>query len=139
VRGSQDIATVVKKHLKDNAFNHKHILLYSDRCCGQNINIKMLLTLLKLVHDPDILANIIDHRFMVSGHLFLSNDSEFGLIESASKKVQHIYIPEDWVQIIKSSKQKNPHLKVINMKREEFLSTKTLEEAITNRKKTADG
>ena len=76
---------------------------------------------------------------MVSGYSFLANDSEFGLIESASKKKQHIYTPEDWVQIIKSSKQKNPHLKVINMKREEFLSTKTLEEAITNRKKTADG
>ena len=75
-RGSQEIATVVKKHLKDNTFNHKHIL-YSYSCCGQNRNIKMLLTFLKLVHDPDISANIIGHKFMVSGHSFLPNYSEF--------------------------------------------------------------
>lgn len=83
-RGSQDISSIVRKHLIQYASTHKHIILYSDACGGQNRNIKMALTLLKLVQSNEIQADIIDFKFMVSGHSYLPNDREFGIIEAAS-------------------------------------------------------
>lgn len=138
-RGSQDISAVVVKHIKKHAANHKHIILYSDSCGGQNRNIKMALSLLKVLHSEEISAETIDFKFLVSGHSFLPNDADFGVIESASKKVQHIYVPSDWSNIVKAAKRKVPKFNVVEMKREEFLSTLSLEEAITNRKKSTNG
>lgn len=62
-RGSQDIATYLVKHLKLYAGNHKHVIAYSDSCTGQNRNIKMSLSLLKLVQDPEVEINVIDLKF----------------------------------------------------------------------------
>ena len=50
----------------------------------------------------------IDLKFMVSGHSFLPNDSEFGIIETSSKKHQNIWVPQDWFDIIKNAKRKEP-------------------------------
>ena len=50
---------------------------------------------MKLVHDPDISTNVKEYNFMLSGHSFLPHDYELGLTKSASKKVQHIYKPEN--------------------------------------------
>ncbi|KAJ4429628.1 hypothetical protein ANN_21829 [Periplaneta americana] len=138
-RGSQEIASCIRSHLKMNASSHNHIILYSDACSGQNRNIKMALTLLKLVNDTEMQVEIIDHKFMVSGHSFLPNDADFGLIEKAASKTQYVYGPEDWFNVVKSAKRKEPKFEVIVMKRDNFISTNSLEQAITNRKQTIDG
>lgn len=95
----------------------------------------MALTLLKLAQQPDLKIETIDLKFLVSGHSFLPNDTEFGIIERESRKSQFIYVPDDWFKIIRSAKKKKPHFKVTLMSRNEFLSTKALENLITNRKK----
>lgn len=76
---------------------------------------------------------------MVSGHSYLPNDGEFGIIESASRRNAHIYSSDEWVEIIKNAKRKEPLFVVGNMKISDFLSTVALEKAITNRKKTSCG
>lgn len=138
-RGSQDIASCLVKHLKSHANTHESIILYSDSCTGQNRNIKTSLSLLKLVNDPSMNAQTIDLKFLVSGHSYLPNDADFGIIESASRKKSHIYNPKDWMDIAREAKKKAPKFEVIEMKREEFMSTKELESVIQNRKKTIDG
>lgn len=138
-RGSQDVASCVVKHLKEFAANHKHIILYSDSCTGQNRNIKMSLSLLKLVQDSNMAVDTIDLKFLVSGHSFLPNDADFGIIEKFSRKCPHIFSAQDWMKIAGEAKKKEPRFRVIEMKREEFKSTKTLESAIQNRKKTVTG
>lgn len=135
-RGSQDIATSLVKHLKTHAALQKHVIMYSDSCTGQNRNIKTTLSLLKLVQDPDTSIATIDHKFLVSGHSYLPNDGEFGIIESASRRHGQIYRPDQWVDIIKTAKRKEPYFVVTKMKNDEFLSTAVLEKSITNRKKT---
>uniref|UniRef100_A0A6P7GQ42 Uncharacterized protein LOC114345092 n=1 Tax=Diabrotica virgifera virgifera TaxID=50390 RepID=A0A6P7GQ42_DIAVI len=52
-RGSQDIASCLVKHLKQESSSYEHVIAYSDSCTGQNRNIKTSLSLLKLVQDPD--------------------------------------------------------------------------------------
>jgi hypothetical protein len=138
-RGSQDIASSLVKHIKEHAKNSKHVILYSDSCTGQNRNIKMALSLLQLTQDTGTSINTIDHKFLVSGHSFLPNDADFGVIESASQKHTQIFSPENWIEIIKNSKRKHPKFVVQELKHHDFLSTKNLEKNITNRKVTTDG
>lgn len=138
-RGSQDIASCLVKHLKTHATLEKHVILYSDSCTGQNRNIKTTLSLLKLLQVPDTRVDTIDHKFLVSGHSYLPNDAEFGIIESASCRVAQVYSPDQWVDIIKTAKRKEPYSVVTEMKNADFLSTVALENSTTIRKKTTCG
>lgn len=125
--------------MHEHARTFKQVVLFSDSCTGQNRNIKTSLTLLKLVQDPLLDMETIDLKFMIPGHSFLPNDTEFGIIERASKKHGIINVPDDWYNIIKTAKVKKPQFQVVKLEREEFLSTKPLEDSITNRKKDTEG
>lgn len=97
-----------------------------------------MLSLLKLVQSPDIKAESIEMKFLVIGHSYLPNDAKFAIIETHAKKTQMIYDPSDWYDIIKSCKKTDP-FEVIEMTHNDFLSTKILETAVTNRKQSTDG
>lgn len=85
-RGSQDLSSIVARHLKEKASKHKKLFLYTDVCGDQNKNIKMFLTLLKLVNSKNITIQSINQKFMVSGRTFLPNAAEFDLIEAPSSR-----------------------------------------------------
>lgn len=86
--------------------------------------------MLKIVQDPCIAAETIDMKCLVTGHSLLLNDSEFAVIKSFSKKHYNIFVLQDWFNIIK---RKQLHYEVIEMKKNDFLSTNAIEEAIPNR------
>ncbi|KAG8303535.1 hypothetical protein J6590_108456 [Homalodisca vitripennis] len=103
-RGSQEIASAILKHLSLHVSNQNHIIIYSDTCIGQNRNIKVALALMKFVQDsPSV--NIVEQKFLVSGHSYLPNDSDFGLIEQCAK-MKSIYIPDDWYSGMASARKK---------------------------------
>lgn len=131
-RGSQEISSCLVKHLSH--YPHKHVIIYSDTCTGQNRNIKMALSLLKLTQETCI--EVIDQKFMVSGHSYLPNDSDFGMIEQAAKK-KLIYTPDDWYSIIKTARKTNKFM-LIKMEQGDFFSVDALEKAITKRKKDTE-
>ena len=137
-RGSQEVASLLAKHIRQEAKKHTHVILYSDSCTGQNRNIKVASTLMNLVLDPKLSIKVIDHKFLVSGHSFLPNDQDFGVIESASRKCIQIFTPEDWLQVVKKAKTKKP-FEVFKVNTSNILSTKKLEEMLVNRKKTDAG
>ena len=126
-RGSQEISSCLTKYMKTYAANYEQIITYSNSCTGQNRNIKTVLSLLKLVQSTEIKAVSIEMKFLVSGHTYLPNDSDFAIIESCAKKNQNIFSPDNWYHIIKTCKKKD------------FLSTKPLEQSIINRKVTVTG
>lgn len=101
-RGSQEISACLTKHIKHNP--HKHIIIYSDTCSGQNRNINVALTLMKLL-TQETSVDIIDQKFMVPGHSYLPNDSDFGHIEKAARN-KIIYTPDDWYREILSARKK---------------------------------
>lgn len=136
-RGSQEVGSCILKHLK-KLRNHKHIIAYSDMCTGQNRNIKLALTWLKIVQSAENNADIIDHKFLLSGHSFLPNDSDFGVIEMALRKNNLMYVPQDYYETIKKCRKSNKFI-LTKMKREDFFSTKPLEEAIHKRLKNTSG
>lgn len=140
-RGSQEIASCLHKHFGTYLPKDTHkIILRSDACSGQNRNIKMSLMLKKFLCDWDHsdLTSIEQHFFM-SGHSYNSCDRSFGLIEKQKQVTETIYLPEHWVNVMKQAKKNEPKFVVVEMQKNDFFSSRPLEEQITNRKKTTSG
>lgn len=132
-RGSQEISSCLIKHIKIYAAQKKKITIYSDTCTGQNRNIKMSLALMKLVQSGEIEAEIIEQKFLVSGHSFLPNDADFGNVEQ-SVKGKTIYIPKQWYESMALARRKKKFI-VNEMTPEDFRSTSLLERSVTRRNK----
>ena len=62
----------------------QYITAYSDACGGQNRNRKMVLMWMHICNISEVQE--INHKFMTSGHSYLPNDSDFGLIERETRK-----------------------------------------------------
>lgn len=93
---------------------------------------------MNFLQDLDLKVKTIDHKFCVSGHLFLSSDHEFGIIESDSRKCSNIFTPNDWFDLRRKAKTKKS-FKVNKIETPEILSSKKIEEQLVSRKKTYDG
>ncbi|CAG4955519.1 unnamed protein product [Colias eurytheme] len=136
-RGPQEIGSCLLRYIKENVTTKK-LILYSDQCGGQNRNIKMAVLCQYITAHPDFVVESIDHKFFLSGHSYLACDQDFGLIEKKKKLFKNIFVPDDWDEVIKAARKKEPFV-VIKMKKEHFFSTKRLEMNITNRKITSEG
>ena len=62
---------------------------------------------------------------MISGELDLPNDKDFGSIEKANRRTQHVFSPEDWCNLIENARTKNP-FQVIRMTTEDFVATQNI-------------
>lgn len=72
-------------------------------------------------------------RYRQPGHSFLPNDDEFKDVECKLKKKQNLYTDVDYIQLMKSCRVNNP-FEIRRLCKDDFFSSKLLEEAITNRK-----
>lgn len=133
-RGAQEVGSGLFRHIMNDPDMQdcKSLILWSDSCGGQNRNIKIVL-MLKAILDVHPSLTKITLRFLTSGHSFLPNDTDFGDIECALKLQQRLYSPNDYINIMRGCRRKNP-LIVHRMEREHFYGTGRLEKAIVNRK-----
>lgn len=81
----------------------------------------------------DIPLKMIDVKFMVSGHSYLPNDSDFGVIEKSCQELENIYSPQQYLDIIRTCTF-NTTFMLHEMTYLNFISTKELETCVTNRK-----
>ena len=107
--------------------------MWSDACTGQNRNIKLPLYLMKFIQNNNNNVEIVDHKFMVSGHSYLPNDSDFGSIEMYAKNIIN-YTPEDWHTIVLQCRKINKFV-LTKITCNDFKSVVNLEQCITRRKK----
>ena len=137
-RGAQEVASCLIKYIETYVGREvTELNLWSDSCGGQNRNIKLTLLMKILLHNHPSLQ-VIRIRFLVSGHSFLPNDKDFGDIEKALKYHQRILTPEEYREVMRIARKKNP-LVVHEMKKELFFSVKPLEGMFVNRKVDIDG
>ena len=94
-RGSHEIGSCILKYLKLRASEATHLIVFSDACGGQNRNINIVCQWMYVVSNSDFAYSVVDHKFMISGHSYLPNGRDFGSIEKANHRTQHIFIPED--------------------------------------------
>jgi hypothetical protein len=85
------------------------LILWADSCGGQNRNIKITLLLKSALENHPSLEKIYI-RFLVSGHTFLPNVSDFSDIECALKHQQRLYMPEDYMRVMSSCRIKKKQI-----------------------------
>lgn len=100
-RGGNDIGSCIFHYLSNLPSEIKHVIMYSDCCPGQNKNsLFMAMCLIFLEQQQNI--DIIDHKFMVSGHSRMECDSDHARIEKSKKRFPTpIFHPHDWAQLIR--------------------------------------
>lgn len=85
-RGTQELGSCLKKYINNIIAPVKNLILWSDSCGGQNRSIKLVLMLIHVLQHHSSLETI-SLRYRLSGHSFLSNDSEFGDFECARESL----------------------------------------------------
>ena len=136
-RGAEDIGSCLLQYCLALAdVGIKTISAYSDSCGGQNRNHKIALIWMHICEISNI--EEINHKFLVCGHSYLPNDSDFGVIERATQKSCELYVPEQWCSIIEKCSRKNPYT-VVRMKQEMFVSVSDLVKRCTVRKTSLQG
>ncbi|XP_050309753.1 uncharacterized protein LOC126745792 isoform X1 [Anthonomus grandis grandis] len=133
-RGAQEVGSCLKNfidlHPKENI---RELVLWSDSCGGQNRNIKIVLLLKKILEKCWVALQKIQLKYLESGHSFLINDTDFGLIERPLKQQVRIYTLNDFKSIIEDCKTNNKFV-VQQMECNDFFSIEDIEKKITNRK-----
>lgn len=123
--GSAEIGSSILQYLKMRASDATHLIVFSGACGGQNRNINIACLWMHVVSSSDFNYSVVDHKFVVSEHLYLPNDRDFGSIENANRRTQLVFVLEDWCTLVERARSKHP-FQVVHMKRENFMSTKNI-------------
>lgn len=134
-RGANEIGSCLWYYLVD--LNQKSsekidIIFYSDNCAGQNKNrFIFALYIHAILNLPKI--NSISHKFLVTGHTQNEGDHVHSVIEGAIKKFKKsspIYVPDQYVSIIKQAKKRGKPFRVREMSFSEFVDLKSMAQEI---------
>ena len=107
-KGANDVLSFLK-HYFDNILspNIKSLFLFSDNCSSQNKNHTLVKFFVSLCQTERF--DTIIHRYPEPGHSFLPCDRCFGIIEKKKKKFDRVFLPEEYMNIVKSA-SKNFHV-----------------------------
>ncbi|CAH1286836.1 unnamed protein product [Chrysodeixis includens] len=133
-REAIEIGSCVFKFLKDTAERHpnSNIIFYSDNCCGQQKN-RFLIGM--YYYAVEILPlKSITHKFLIRGHTQNEGDNAHSLIERSIKRAKKsgpIYVPYQYVQLIRTTKKSGNTFVVNELNYDDFYDLKKLFEDIT--------
>lgn len=124
-RGSCEIASCLYSYFKSLPDNIKHIICYSDRCGGQNLNKYVAAMCLNAVQEIPHLQTI-ELKFLVVGHSEMECDSMHSAISTELKRVGKANWPADWKTIARSARRRGdkPYL-VHDVEHNQILDWKT--------------
>lgn len=106
--------------------NKKKLIIWSDNCCGQIKNRMMIFLYMYLISTG--LFDVIEHKFLVSGHSFSAADRDFALIEKRWK-VSRAQVLTDIKKDIISARPSKP-FKVLDMHMKFLIFDKAATESI---------
>ncbi|XP_072384010.1 uncharacterized protein [Diabrotica undecimpunctata] len=104
-RGSCEIASAIYLYLRSLPETTSCVTFFSDRCGGQNLNQFTAAMLMKAVNDLNNLE-VINMKFLISGHSEMECDSIHSAINTEFKRVGKALWPEDWKQIARGARRK---------------------------------
>ncbi|XP_050298051.1 uncharacterized protein LOC126737272 isoform X1 [Anthonomus grandis grandis] len=134
-RGAQEVGSCLKKIIDNYLVQGKEeLILWSDSCGGQNRNIKIV-WLLKAILETHPCLKTIYFKYLIPGHSFLPNDTDFGKIERSLKYQIRLYTLNEFKQVLENCSKKNKFV-TCEMTKDDFLGTLQIEKSITNRKTT---
>ena len=103
-RGANEIGSCLYRYINSLSPLIQNVCLYSDNCTGQNRNQYVAACLLYTVNKSASLQ-IIDHKFLESGHTQMGSDSIHAAVEFA-KKATPVYAPSQWHTVIALARKK---------------------------------
>jgi len=126
-RGANEICSCVWSYVRSNysVLNRgqkRELTIWTDRCSGQNNNIFLLFTLMKLARQNYFTS--FNHKLFYTGHSYNSCDRDFSQVEN-KQRVSDILVPNDIEKVIKDSRVENV-FNVKWMEQHEFLDFKNL-------------
>lgn len=98
----------------------RKLYLFSDNCGAQNKNNTLVQYLYAVVKHKNI--SLIEHHLPEPGHSFLPCDRSFGVIEKQKRRVERLYLPKDWQNLVEKCSNK---FKVISVSNENIFDFKT--------------
>ena len=105
-KGAKEVASSIYAYLKQKDLTDiKRIVSFSDACGGQNRNKTIVSFMLAVCNEFDLTWS---HCFMASGHSYLPNDRDFGLIEKAKKRQLQVFSLEQWENVVLGARDKSP-------------------------------
>lgn len=131
-RGSDEMCSALIKFLTNKPEIEK-LIVFSDNCPGQNKNWVMMALWMQYIREKTFTE--ITHYFLIPGHTHLPSDRDFALIEKCQKKIEQIYAPSMWIDIIKRSNKKNP-FNVQIMTQNDILNVSKFLQNVTKGKKS---
>nr|CAH7718008.1 unnamed protein product [Callosobruchus chinensis] len=128
-KGSTEIGTCILKYLYELPETVTHVSSFSDTCGGQNRNkyvaAAMLFAVNKIHH-----LNVIDLKFMESGHSYLEADAMHATIERA-RKHKSIYTTREWSVLISTARRNPRPYYVNNLRFDDFYDLQELAATMT--------
>lgn len=123
-RGSNEVASCLWKFIETQKKRGiKSLIFYSDNCGGQNRNH----TIFSMFSYAAVYFQVsIIHRFLEKGHTQNEGDSMHAVIENAKKRQSVLYVPEQWITLIRMAKTVGKVYNVTEMSQEDFLDFKSL-------------
>ena len=135
-RGSSEIASCILLWLNSEWARGETftvLKIVSDNCGGQNKNINLLLSYLRLIHSGR-LANI-EHYYLVPGHSYMACDRAFGNIEKTIRATGDVYDFRGYCLAIGASRVERQKVNVLRMGH--FLNFDVLQKEVTVRRPQA--
>lgn len=128
-RGSSEIGTCLLKYLSGLPETVTHVSTFCDTCGEQNRNEYVVAAMLFAVNNIRYLQ-VIDLKFMESGHSYLEADSMHATIERASKH-KKIYTTREWSVLISAARVKPKPYYVHDLTFNDFYDLQKLVDTMT--------
>lgn len=105
-KGSNEVVSCLNRYL-NGLIGVKWLNLFSDSYGGQNKNSTVIQYLYTLVRSGCF--HHIRHVFPVRGHSFLPCDRDFAKSETKKSKVERVYTPQQWMDVIRLARKRKPY------------------------------
>lgn len=97
------------------------IIFWSDGCAYQNRNVKLANALLELSITTGV---IIEQKYLEVGHTQMEVDAVHSTIEKQLTKRREVYLPSDYIDIMRSARRQDPY-EVVYLGYEDFVQFST--------------
>jgi hypothetical protein len=120
-RGSCEIGTCIHKLIESLPKTCRNVSFYCDSCGGQNRNQFLTGAVLYSLNHSSL--ETVSVKYLVSGHTEMECDSMHSAIESSKKYGQKVNIPDDWHNIIRAARKRQPYV-IVPLEYSDFLDFK---------------
>ena len=104
-RNAADVTSAFLKAISLMAKDNNRIVIWCNNCAAQNKNWTLYTTLARLIYAPqgsDPVPDEIIHKYLETGHIFLSADSFHGLVEKNMQKKGKVNMFPDFVSVVET-------------------------------------